>query len=209
MHDFFSIGLPADSTHPLYALYSFALDRFLITEPNVKVATKTAALMYPKIDLRVVKISAADNYYHNIIDNTIAENWSYATSDFFVNLRASLLDTVTPDHLTNKPLHADDKERVLMVKDWTIMCAFWIRFLEGIKTHVLLENLPAEFYENFIGEEKFVREYHTLEKKIYHELFVGLDYDTTVNNVRQIAASSDIMNNQLIDEFNYPQVKTQ
>jgi hypothetical protein len=209
MYDFFSIGLPTDSTQPLYALYSFALDRFLLTEPNVKVATKTASLMYPKIDLRVVKISDANNYYHNIVDNTIVENWSYTTSDFFVNLRANLLDTVTPEHLTNKTLQDEDKKRVLMVKDWTIMCAFWIRFLEGIRTHILLENLPAEFYETFIGEEKFVREYHTLEKKIYHELFVGLDYNTTVNNVRQIAASSDIMNKRLINEFNYPEVKIQ
>lgn len=195
MSPYFTIGLPASHNDPLYALYSFALNRFILTEPNLEIAFKTAGLMFGKVDLRVVEISAADNFFPTIIDNTVVENWNMITENYYISLKTNVIkDLITPISLTENPIAAEDIQRVKTAKDWTEMCRFWVDIIESTKQHFLRENIPQEMLRSFIDEPVFPGPFHETEKSMLRHLYVDIDFDTTSEKIHNLAKNNPLIN---------------
>ncbi len=71
----FVIGTGLDSDD-LFGLYAPAIDRLICVHFNQKVIDRICILLSSKINTCKFKISTAKNYFHNIVDNTVCENWT-------------------------------------------------------------------------------------------------------------------------------------
>ena len=187
MHDYFSWGIPEKKSDTLYTLYSFAVDCFVFAEPDLKIVNQLTALMTGKIDLRIVEISQASNYYHGLIDNTVCYNWSFTQQNRYLDLRANPEKIIIPDRLQEQPICSEYCEKLNKLQDWIHLSRHWIQILAHVKQYYMHENMSHEFLSSFLSEGTFPCSFRDAEKSIHKILYIETNYKVARQKIEKIA----------------------
>lgn len=179
---YFFYGYPVQSNNPVYALYQPVLECFLLVVTNLEIAEKIKAFSSARFQVSIVRIDRALNYKLNLIDNEICENWKLKNFND-VNLFDNDCQSVVPakELVETTPVINWDTDKE---KQWLLLLAFYIRFFEKLQsqTHYqFVENAMVDLSipVNVASGPRAVRE------NVMKEIYLGLDFDTVVNNVNK------------------------
>lgn len=182
MHKFhyFSYGYPEQPGGPVYALYQPVLECFLLVVTDLEIAEKIKAFSSARFQVSIVRIDCASNYKLNLIDNEICQNWKLKNFN-----DVNLFDNdCQPVVLANELVGATqtinwdtDKE-----KQWLLLLAFYIRFFEKLQSQT-----HYQFVENAMVDLAIpvwvASGPRAIRENVMKEIYLGLDFDTVVNNV--------------------------
>lgn len=155
----FDLGLPYDSTDPLYGLWEPVTSRFLFVVGELEYAETLRLAASARYSLFVTKISCAENYYYNIIDNSCCNQWSMSNSqDVFTSQPGKFLKPVSVVKLI--PCTEYEQWELDREMEYLQICLWWIKFVNSNKQVGWYE------FDRFIA-----RIYSELEFDTKHNLF--------------------------------------
>lgn len=168
----------------LHGLYHPVYNCFLIVLPDyTSIGAQLTAILSSRYLLQPVQLDTADNYYHNIIDNTVCENWTISnlaeisSADLILRLQVvkalKLIPTLPRDLVV--PIEQE--------KNWAQFCLFWLRFFQ----HLRQRSVAGLWIDQQLGNISMFRqcdsllpsEYVECCDKILQLLYLGLDVNHT------------------------------
>lgn len=128
---FFTLGLPSNPDQPIYGLYQPVLDCFLAITDSETMAKNLKFLLSPRYSLHVVQLNHAENYQHNIIDNTVCDRWTMSNKgDARLTISMWNLPPINAQQLVEKTSFYS--WNVEQEKEYIQMCLFFINFFDQL-----------------------------------------------------------------------------
>jgi len=186
---YFNYGYSNHPALPTYALYQPVLDCFLITADSPIVANQLRMLLSSRYSLYTVCLNTAENYEHNLIDNTVCENWTFLGRKHLpVNQLNGASQIVYADHLQLID-HAVDWN-VDREKQWVLMCKFYLAFFTKFKDHALP---GAETVTEFLPKDCFGNEQQAIEQQAMELLYLGTDFESTDIKIQELINTDPLL----------------
>lgn len=194
---YFSYGYSPNPKHSvIYGLYQPVLNCFLIVFPDFEsIGMQLTALLSSRYLLQPVRIDTADNYYHNIIDNTVCENWTISNFDTIsVSDIAAKMHLVLADQLIASTPVDCMPIQIQKEKEWAQFCLFWLRFIQT----EISTGASGLWIDNQIGNldlsgtfEPLIDNHTQLfVKQTMQLLYLGLDPDLTEQHILDLLDQS-------------------
>jgi hypothetical protein len=137
-------------------------------------------LLSSRYSLHLIEITQAINYCHNLIDNAVCEQWSFAEKNQLdVN---ELPQYSTPVHAQNLCPSAGNVDiDWIEEKKYAMMCAHWIEFFQiDLYKKFELELAQCLGYTDLPGPGNKIKTH------IMNLLYLGRDFDATDRSIREI-----------------------
>jgi hypothetical protein len=186
---YFTYGYPDHLALPTYALYQPVLDCFLITVESPKVANQLQILLSSRYSLYTVCLNTADNYTHNLIDNTICENWTFSGRKQLPVTQINKVDQIVyADHLElidHNPGCDIDRE-----KQWFFLCNFYLDFFNTFKEYT---SPSAQAVMEILPNDCFGYWQHTIEQEVMEILYLGTDFEQADLRIQQLINTDTLM----------------
>jgi len=164
----------------IYALYQPVADCFLICTTSWRTANKLKMLLSSRYSLHIVEITKAQNYQHNLIDNTVCENWSFADRNL---LNINSLPSHDAPVLARTLCQSTQSTPVDWIeeKKYAMMCAHWIEHFPP--------NLVKKFEINLaklLGQSAPPVTQDLTKAQVMQLLYLGRDLDQTEQEILKI-----------------------
>ena len=180
--EYFFYGCPGENDlRPMYALYLPITESFLICTTEWRTVNKLKMLLSSKYTLHLVELTSAKNYHHNIIDNSICENWSFAEK---AQLPINELPGLDMPIYTSQLCASTGTVDIDWIKEkkYAMMCAHWIE---------LFKPTPHEKFETeiarLLGNDTEQVESNPVKKQIMNLLYLGSDLKATDLAIKKLA----------------------
>jgi len=176
----FDIGIPAGSHGVLYGLWEPVSARFAFVIRDKTQAQSLKLLASGRYSLFLTEVSAAANYYHNIIDNHCCHNWTLSNRPDIMTALLGESGVITPvSQLV--PSERTEIWAEIYEMQYLQMCLRWLKFLEYIK------NISWYTFDRFID-----RLYHDLpwdkSSNVFDKIF---DLETNIMRILHAAKQND------------------
>jgi hypothetical protein len=181
----FNFGVPHKLKH--WALYEPTLDRFLFVsgQQEVRILNEIRMLCSSRYNLFLCDISVADNYCHDLVDNTCCENWSILDGVDNTLLLASPIDVHT---LISQSITETQYPIIQQQKNWIQLVSYWVEWINlrcYYKQYETIDYFIEQLFDTKLSKQ------NSLIQQIQLELYLGVDVDIThANIIRLITAES-------------------
>jgi hypothetical protein len=181
----FDYGYPTSPGNPHYALYQPVLKCFLLTVSTLEEAQEIKLLASSRYSLYIVDLSSAENYEHNLIDNSCCENWKLSnTSAIFVGHSDDFKKIIKAEILESSDLNNGDviQEKIyLQTILYYCKYCFQVEYYARKKVHDWIDGiLDLDIIDrDYIELKRFI-------KQIKRILYLGITADQIIHDAEQI-----------------------
>jgi hypothetical protein len=192
--EFFDWGCPTEYNNIQIGLWQPSLDQFLLVLCDVAMAEQLKLIASPRYDLFVCKLNSADNYFHNLVDNSCCENWTLSNKKDINTSNISLFaDPIEVKHLNHS---MNSNWNIQQEKNWLQMCWFWLKFLNHLKSY----HGKWYYYDRFVKKiwpdsslprGDYYNNIDTVETHIYKTLYFGQDLNLAHSDIKQFIIDND------------------
>ena len=142
-------GYPIKIGYAHYALYDIALDRFVFVCDGRELGLRVQQLAMSRYHMALIQLDWADNYQHNLIDNTICENWTYQRSNYDDHWNVTVHGVIRAEKLIGHDIAQFDTASIQRRKQWMQVYWHWLRFVQALPALIISNHRMRSLMQTF------------------------------------------------------------
>lgn len=184
---YFLYGTKQDQ--PIYGLYCPGLGCFLLVHYKIAYLELCKSLLISRYPTFIYNISQAENFFHEIIDNSVTINWSI-TNYHECKLKHAIAnksyDPIDAERLISSKL-LYDKEFIVKEIEYCQLILYYVYYFDNNEYHWMYTILDSHLKSlGFDISEIHNDRISEIKNKVFKELFLGKNLSETANNINNI-----------------------
>jgi hypothetical protein len=196
----FFLGYCPDQSQNLLALYQPVMDRFLFVIQDLELAKEMIYLASSRYGLYPCDITTADNYHHNILDNTCCQNWTMSNRGLRSLITGYHVSVIKVNQLVEVGAYQDFD--VAQEQSWLQMVYLYTRLCK-----IARQSYPWFEAQQFVRNTLSYRFNCDLDQlvesinQIRRELYLGRDIQSTESNIQDIIKRNPYLHRRYCFEY--------